>query len=318
MERSFQIDSDVTMDSVAGDKFVVRWNPDDSHIAAACSDGTVKIYSSSSGAFIRSLNCRQHADPVAVTSVRWRPGHGKNILLATSADGGVTHWHATTGKVLNITRLEENQVLSVDYSADGRLYAIGCMDSTVRVYDESTKSLVGELLPGRGEHIGHNNRIFSIKWLSEFSLVSGGWDNNVLVWDIRVKDVIRHLYGPRVYGDSVDASSGKLLTGSCHTQEQLQVWNASDCSNIYSRDLIEEGLSCMVYTAQFSKADNGQFIAIGGGGNNKAYFFESESGNLISEHSVSQKAVYSVDFANHSNRVAIASGDGTVKIVEIN
>lgn len=34
-------------------------------------------------------------------------------------------------------------------------------------------------------HIGHDNRIFAIKFVDEKTLISGGWDSVVHVWDLR-------------------------------------------------------------------------------------------------------------------------------------
>lgn len=54
----------------SGDILAVKWNPDDSHIATACADGTVKIYAAASGSFVRALNCRLTPDPMPVTAIQ--------------------------------------------------------------------------------------------------------------------------------------------------------------------------------------------------------------------------------------------------------
>lgn len=214
-------------------------------------------------------------------------------------------------------RLEDNQVLCSDYSHNGAMFAVGCRDATVRVYDEGTRSISAELSPGRGERLGHGNRVFSLKWVNENSLVSGGWDRNVLVWDVRVKSVVKSVYGPNVFGDSLDVSTGNLLTGSCDTENQLQLWSLADCSNVYSETLKAQGTSCMVYTAQFSKVDDGRMFAVGGGGNHQAYFYVTEGLRQFAVLHDMQKSVYSIDFANHSSRVCVAGADGRVRIYDI-
>ena len=92
--------------------YSVQWNPDDTLIAAGCSDGFVKLYTGNNGAFVRQLNCRVSHELMPVTGIRWRPTSSsaktKNILLTTT-DGGITHWHTTSGKVLHIINLEEVQ-----------------------------------------------------------------------------------------------------------------------------------------------------------------------------------------------------------------
>ena len=81
--------------------------------------------------------------------------------------------------------------------------------------------------------------------------------------------------------------------------------------------MTENEISCLVFTAQFSKVDSGKFLGVGGGGNHKAYFHETDGMNLVSEYEWGESSVYSMDFANHSNRVAIAHANGSLKILDL-
>ncbi len=49
-------------------------------------------------------------------------------------------------------------------------------------------------------NVGHDNRVFSIKFIDETTLISGGWDAVVHIWDIREGKSIRHFYGPNISG----------------------------------------------------------------------------------------------------------------------
>lgn len=65
--------------------------------------------------------------------------------------------------MLHSIQLENTQVLSINYEAEGKFFAVGCEDMYVRIYDEATKALVTELQPGRGDILGHGNRVFKVK-----------------------------------------------------------------------------------------------------------------------------------------------------------
>jgi WD40 repeat protein len=73
----------------------------------------------------------------------------------------------------------------VDYSLSGDFYAIGTKSGSIRIFDENTKSLSVTLRPGIGDRQGHSNRVYSVRYIDENTIVSGGWDNNVIIWDIR-------------------------------------------------------------------------------------------------------------------------------------
>lgn len=55
------------------------------------------------------------------------------------------------------------------------------------MYDENEKSVLSEFRGSEWSDPGHNNRVFSLKFLPEDSnlFISGGWDTNVHIWDIR-------------------------------------------------------------------------------------------------------------------------------------
>ena len=113
--------------------------------------------------------------------------------MAANAVGALQHWHITSGKCLHTTEEADNQIYALDYRPDGLVLATGGKDATVRLYDEATKSLQTSMKGGGGYgpsvSAGHSNRIFSIKFhpSDENILVSGGWDNTVQVWDVRVE-----------------------------------------------------------------------------------------------------------------------------------
>jgi WD40 repeat protein len=44
-------------------------------------------------------------------------------------------------------------------------------------------------------------------------LISGGWDNTVQVWDVRLNRSVRSLFGPYVCGDSLDLKGNAILAG---------------------------------------------------------------------------------------------------------
>eukprot|EP00924_Labyrinthula_sp_SR-Ha-C_P013881 maker-scaffold_5-augustus-gene-16.14-mRNA-1 protein AED:0.13 eAED:0.18 QI:0/0/0/1/0/0.33/3/0/575 len=183
--------------------------------------------------------------------------------------------------------VSSNQVFCIDYRFDGKLFASAGKDKIVRVYDEATKQLVNKMETGT-ERVtpGHSNRVFSLKFNPDDpnTLISGGWDNTVQIWDLRVSRAVRSIFGPHICGDSVDLFNGTILTGSWRPDNQLQLWD------FISGELIEEidwhqspvrtGNSAMLYCAEFSKG-NGRYIAAGGSGTNEAKVFDRHNGIFL-------------------------------------
>lgn len=136
------------------------------------------------------------------------------------------------------------------------MFATGGSDTIVRVYDEQTRKKKLELAGGGTGEPGHSNRVFSVKFDKddENLIISGGWDNNVKVWDLREGAAVRSIYGPYICGDALDIHDGYILTGSWRGDNQVQLWDLGTSENIVNIDW-NVGLSstnpCQVYGAQF-------------------------------------------------------------------
>lgn len=134
------------------------------------------------------------------------------VIVAADVLGNVSHWHAETGERLSTFKSsgESNQLFALDIKSDASLLAAAGSDTVVRIWDEATGQLTCELarLAGYAENTvsrGHHNRVFAVRFHPQEPklLISGGWDEQVLVWDIRAKKSVRHIQGPKVRGCGV-------------------------------------------------------------------------------------------------------------------
>lgn len=52
---------------------------------------------------------------------------------------------------------------------------------------------------------GHASRVFALKFnpTEPDILISGGWDNTIQIWDMRVAYSVRSIFGPHICGDAV-------------------------------------------------------------------------------------------------------------------
>lgn len=130
-------------------------------------------------------------------------------------------------------------------------------------------------------NIGHSNRIFCAKFHPNEPnmVVSGGWDDSILIWDSRKRNPAYSIFGPRICGDSIDFNhnGSSILTGSYSREKKLQIWswqNREIERNVkWSQN--SEATSTLLYSAQYSKGATfghaNNFILAGGNiRNNKA------------------------------------------------
>eukprot|EP00357_Protocruzia_adherens_P022906 CAMPEP_0114995856 /NCGR_PEP_ID=MMETSP0216-20121206/13973_1 /TAXON_ID=223996 /ORGANISM="Protocruzia adherens, Strain Boccale" /LENGTH=384 /DNA_ID=CAMNT_0002359967 /DNA_START=132 /DNA_END=1286 /DNA_ORIENTATION=+ len=334
--------------------FCVRFDHDDKYLALGCADGSIKIYNVLTGKMSFTLNNQQAqtTGKMPTTSIRWRPqGAGKstkNVLISVNADGSVKHWHTTSGKCLHTIQEEFVEFLCIDYDNTGEHFACSGKEMSIRIYDEATRKLVVNMNKPSGNAPGHTNKVFSVKFDKEDpnTVLSGGWDSSIQIWDIRQGLPVGCLNGPFLCGDSLDILDGVILTGSWRPKEQIQIWDLGTRELIHTLklDLDQEKTettrpaaggrgrggrneakpemsnpkSFLVYSSQFSK-EEGDIIIAGGGGSSEVKLFDCNKYYIpfgtINELS---RAVYSVDVNNSNSLFAFGGGDGFVRLFEIN
>jgi len=254
------------------------------------------------------------------------PLQGIISTVTEESTGRVKHWHASSGKCLQEIAEQDNQLFCVDYVADGSQFATAGKRREVRIYDEYTKKLSQVLMGGDSVNTpGHSNRVFSLKYHPTMRsvLVTGGWDNTVQFWDLRKGHAVRAIFGPHVCGDSVDISQDgeTILTGSWRVDKQLQLWDFRSerlLETVPWRTGVSLSQPCMVYAAQFSKNDGSSMIAAGGSGANEAKLFDRRNGSAAFGTVMGlTRACYSVDFSSCGSMLAVAGGDGCVRVMSI-
>lgn len=328
---AYKLNLKVTISDNTSEVFCVRFSPDSKYLAAGCGDGAIRVFNAQYGNTAYNLQGGSIAS-LPTTAIRFRPLNPsiktKNVMIAANASGVVQHWHMTSGKNLHTIEDPENQIYALDYNEDGSKFITAGKDKSLRIYDEATKTVAVEMKQGIGYSVtatpGHSNRVFSVKFVpnDDNLIISGGWDNTVLVWDARIGRAVRSIYGPHLCGDALDMVGFEVLTGSWRPENQLEVWDfrtGNKVADVPWHVSAPHGQSaCLLYAAQFSKDSRGRFIAAGGTGSNEAKVFDHLNGNaLIGTVANMPRGVFALDFSPDGTKLAVAGGDSSIRILDI-
>lgn len=237
---------------------------DGKYVAYAMGNGCVKVYDTANMKLQARGLMGNPFDGLPSTSVRWgRHACGENgyMLANASSVGGTLSWMWGAGHDFLERHMrhpeEKNDTAALEFSLDGKhLYSAGS-DKNIRVYDVETKQQVHVLNKGVGEdgslRNAHANRIFSLKFVSPTSFISGGWQSPIQIWDVRTGKAERQVAGAHPSSDCLEPVLGttRFLCCSGRPNDQIQVFDF-----VAAREIPEE-------SAKINKAcGNSQIVSI--------------------------------------------------------
>ena len=318
-----------------GECFVAKLDETGTFLACGYSNGFVNIFNV---AVSNQKTISFRASDYPITSLKWN-SKLKTILIVVSADGSITHWHTTSGKILHTIKEKDNAINCVDYAADYRKFVTGGNDVTVRVYDEGMKTKVCEMSAYKFEEPGHSGRIFCVKFNPENknTVISGGWDKTIQFYDVREGKIVNSIYGPHICGEALDINGYYVLSGSWSTEKQLQLWDTRtlECVCDIPWEHNELYQPTYIYSVKFNSIRDKRLFGVGGVNrplyrifdysNFSAYrLTEADGDKFIPKVIFSPKAMYtpcySVDFAKISGTrelMVCGCGDGGARVYTV-
>ena len=175
-------------------------------------------------------------DELPVTHIRWK---SNKRLLCTNVEGFLIEYDCADNTKIASIKEDDNQILALDYCSDLARVVTAGKDACVRIYDDATKRLVRTYEKGSWYTPGHSNRVFSTKFKPRDgnTLVTGGWDSSVFIWDIRQQKSVAAFVGPNVSGDTIDIRDDVMLIGSHRAKDSLELWSFSTQKKICDIDI---------------------------------------------------------------------------------
>jgi WD40 repeat protein len=133
----------------------------------------------------RVLDCPELMDDYYLNLLDW----GHNNIIAVALRKAVYLWNAANGEITNLVTLPETSdyVSSLQWNRKDNTIAVGTFNNIVEIWDADAQCKIRELT-------GHNARISSLSWNSQYMLSSGGRDSKILNYDVRQRDPVTHTY----------------------------------------------------------------------------------------------------------------------------
>jgi WD40 repeat protein len=192
--------------------FSITFSPDSEILASTSADHTVKLWNTSTGQLLQTL---QHNE--AILGVVYSQD-GQTIATAGN-DHKVKLWHPLTGKCIRTLTGHTARVFCVAYSQDGKFLASGSVDKTIRVWNVKSGELHCILQ-------GHTDQVRSLVFSAEQTLISSSEDRTIKQWNIHTKKSIRTLCGHTNWVNAIALSSDGYVLASASEDQTVKLWDA--------------------------------------------------------------------------------------------
>ena len=283
-----------TLQDHKGSVMSQSFSPDGERLATSSRDGTIKIWSVSTGKLERTLT--GHTEDVyrvtyspdgtllasgsgdktvrlwdATTFetirilnghtdvVRWVTfSHDGKTLVSVGADRMIRFWNVATGDETKVLRGHTDVVKMATFSPDGHTLVTTGVDGTVRTWDIATGEPLATLR-------GHTSSIEGVAVSPDGKLyASSSNDNTVRIWDAQSATPLHLLLGHSGEVDSVTFAHDSITVISGGRDKTIRFWNACTGEQLHTLT----GHTGRVESMEIS--GDGKLLATGGGGGDTA------------------------------------------------
>jgi len=199
-------------------------NPENTKLASACLDGTVRIWDTST----EDQETAFTGHTADARCVRFSPDG--DCVVSGGDDMALRLWDPSTGVQLKILQGHNEAVKSVDWCVDGKLLVSGSNDDTIRLWDATSQKEVKVLN-------GHQDDVLAVAFIGRGQkLISASLDGAVKVWDTQTGSELRTLFGPHaklsVLSKPVTASADGRFVAAVDGDFNVRIWNTANWRQI--------------------------------------------------------------------------------------
>lgn len=183
----------------------LAFSPKGNILASGSYDEAVFLWDVRAGRLMRSLPA--HSDPVAGIDFCC----DGTLVVSCSTDGLIRVWDTSTGQCLRTLVHEDNPAVSnVCFSPNGRFVLAFNLDNCIRLWDYVSGSV-------KKTYQGHRNEKFSIGGCfailhGEAFVASASEDGDVILWDVKNKEVLQRVQGHKGVCFWVDVHGETMVT----------------------------------------------------------------------------------------------------------
>ncbi len=202
--------------------------------------------------------------------------------------------------------VKADDVLSADWTPDGRQVALGLNNGDIQLWDAETHTLLKTLK-------GHTNPVYGLAFnprgthLISTPWESGGTDHNPRLWDVASGQTVGLLEGHKegVFNAAWSPDGTRILTAS--EDGMVGLWDVTTMKPL----AMLPGHTGRVFSVAW-RPDGKQFISVGDNG--EMFVWDTETLKVVKRLTGHQGTVFTVAWSPLGDRLATGASDNTVRL----
>ncbi|MFG2709883.1 helix-turn-helix domain-containing protein [Streptomyces goshikiensis] len=234
-----------------------------------------------------------------VNALAYSPDGG--TLVSAGADQTVRLWDPAGARQLVVLEGHTGEVLGAAFAPDGKTVATGGVDRTVRLWDVAARRETATLA-------GHSDDVNAVAYTPDgTTVVSGGGDGTTRLWDVRGARLTATLAGHTDYVLAVAVDPGGTTLATAAFDQSVVLWDLRGPA-LTSRPFTE------IWHAAYSP--DGRLLATADA-DHTVLLWDVGHRRVLATLTGHTETVFSVAFAPDGRTLASAGSDGTVRLWDV-
>jgi WD40 repeat protein len=270
-------------------------------LAGGANDGNIYLWSWRSGEIEIVFEGGEYREPLQ--GVAFSPD-GSQLVSGAYFSGVVQLWDRNTGEAFGTFIGHSDKIWSVDYSPLGDRVASSSLDSTVKIWNVTTKRLettLSELSWGLVSKVVYapDGRL----------LAAGDYRGIICLWDLVGNQKVDELSGHTDQISDLEFSEDGQLLASSSFDSHVRLWDIDELQNLGTFD--NEG----VFAVSVALSPDNNLVAAGGD-DNRIRIWDAATGDLLVTLEGHEQSITGLVFSKDGATLISSSYDGTVRLWE--